>query len=457
MERMQATHLLTISEATASIRAGKLTARELWRACTTQIEKLNPQLNAIITPMERPEETGLPIEARSLHGIPVALKDLFETAGVRTTAGALFFKDHIPTRDGVVVGKVRAAGAHFIGKTNTHEIALGVTTVNPHFGTSRNPWDRARIPGGSSGGSAVAVATGMAAAALGTDTGGSIRIPASLCGVVGLKPTYGRVSLRGVFPLSWNLDHAGPMTRCVTDTAILLQVIAGYDEDDPHCAAVPADDYVGHLEDGAVGLRFALVGGTYVGECDPEVLEAVDAAAELFSRLGATVSKVALEFLRDAALANGQMTQADAATYHRERLSEHPELFGADVRQRLETGRDLTAAEYVLARRTQSEITRRLHRLFEEHDVLMLPATPVAAPPIEGGDAVESARLLTRFTAPFNLSGLPAISIPCGFTRIGLPIGLQMVAAPWNEARLLQAARAYEREVDWGSRHPEGV
>jgi aspartyl-tRNA(Asn)/glutamyl-tRNA(Gln) amidotransferase subunit A len=247
------------------------------------------------------------------------------------------------------------------------------------------------------------------------------------------------------------------MTRCVTDTAILLQVIAGYDEDDPHCAAVPADDYVGHLEDGAVGLRFALVGDTYVGECDPEVLEAVDAAAELFSRLGATVSKVALEFLRDAALANGQMTQADAATYHRERLSEHPELFGADVRQRLETGRDLTAAEYVLARRTQSEITRRLHRLFEEHDVLMLPATPVAAPPIEGGDAVESARLLTRFTAPFNLSGLPAISIPCGFTRIGLPIGLQMVAAPWNEARLLQAARAYEREVDWGSRHPEGV
>jgi aspartyl-tRNA(Asn)/glutamyl-tRNA(Gln) amidotransferase subunit A len=454
---MQATHLLTISEAHEAIRAGDLTSRELWKACAMQLELLNPQLNAIITPMEKPAETNPPIGARPLEGIPLAVKDLFETAGVRTTAGALFFKDHIPTHDAVVVQKGRAAGAQLIGKANTHEIALGVTTVNPHFGTCRNPWDTARIPGGSSGGSAVAVATGMAIAALGTDTGGSIRIPASLCGIVGLKPTYGRVSLRGVFPLSWNLDHAGPLTRSVTDAAILLQVIAGYDEDDPHCVDLPADDYMRHLEDGAAGLRFALVVGAYVGQSDPEVLEAVDAAAELISRTGATVSKVTLEYLRDAAVANSQMTQADAATYHRERLLEHPEMFGADVRERLETGRDLTTADYVLARRVQSEIKRRLQRLFEEYDVLMLPATPIAAPPIEGNDAVESARLLTRFTAPFNLTGFPAISIPCGSTSMGLPVALQMVAAPWNEARLLQAARAYERETDWGSRHPDGV
>jgi aspartyl-tRNA(Asn)/glutamyl-tRNA(Gln) amidotransferase subunit A len=457
MEQMQSTHLLTISEAIASIRAGTLSTRELWNASTRQLELLNPRLQAIITPMEQPDEAGLPIEGRALHGIPMAVKDLFETTGVRTTAGALFFKDHVPAHDAVAVAKARAAGAQFVGKANTHEIALGVTTVNPHFGTCRNPWDPARIPGGSSGGSAVAVATGMAIAALGTDTGGSIRIPASLCGVVGLKPTYGRVSLRGVFPLSWNLDHAGPLTRCVTDAAILLQVIAGYDHDDPHCADMPVDDYVRDLEDGAMGLRIALARGTYVEESDPEVLEAVDDAAELFCRLGATVSNVTLEYLGDAAFANGQMTQADAATYHRERLSEHPEKFGADVRRRLETGRDLSAADYVLARRTQSETKRQVGRLFGEYDVLMLPATPSAAPLIDGGNAVEFARRLTRFTAPFNLTGLPAISIPCGFTSMGLPMGLQLVAAPWNEARLLQTARAYEREVDWGSRHPDGI
>jgi aspartyl-tRNA(Asn)/glutamyl-tRNA(Gln) amidotransferase subunit A len=265
------------------------------------------------------------------------------------------------------------------------------------------------------------------------------------------------VSLRGVFPLSWNLDHAGPLTRCVTDAAILLQVIAGYDEDDPHCADVPVDDYVRHLEDGARGLRIAVAGGTYTDGSDSQVLGALDNAAELFRHLGATVTKVIPEFLRNAALANGQMTQADAATYHRDRLSEHPEMFGADVRRRLEAGRDLSVADYALARLTQSETRRRLERLFGEFDVLMLPATPIPAPLIDNGDAVELARQLTRFTAPFNLAGLPAISIPCGFTTSGLPIGLQLVAAPWCEARLLQAARAYEREVDWESRHPDVV
>ena len=407
--------------------------------------------------MEQNELAGPLVEGRALNGIPVAIKDLFDTEGVRTTAGALFFKDHIPAHDAVVVAKISAAGAQFVGKSNTHEIALGVTTVNPHYGTCRNPWDGSRIPGGSSGGSAVAVATGMATAALGTDTGGSIRIPAALCGVVGLKPTYGRVSLRGVMPLSWNLDHAGPLARTVTDAASLLQVIAGYDNDDPHSADVPVNDYFSYLEDGAAGLRIALAGGAHFEECDSEVSRGRGQRRRAPSRLGTAVLKVPLAYLRDAALANGQMTQADAATYHRERLSEHPEMFGADVRQRLETGRDLKVAEYVMARRTQSVIKRQLGRLFEEFDVLMLPTTPTTAPLIDADNAVETARRLTRFTAPFNLTGFPAISIPCGFTRGGLPVGLQMVSAPWNEARLLQAARAYEREVDWGSRHPDGV
>jgi len=383
------------------------------------------------------------------------VKDLFETAGVRTTAGTLFLKDNVPTHDAVVIEKLRTAGAHLIGKTNTHEIALGVTTANPHFGICRNPWDPSRTPGGSSGGSAVAVATGMAIAAIGTDTGGSIRIPASLCGVVGLKPTFGRISLRGVFPLSWNLDHVGPLTRCVTDAAIVLQAIAGYDAEDPQCAMVPVDDYVARLEDGVSGFRIAVADGLYVGESEPEVLDSVGEAAEIFRGLGAVVTPVSMEYLGEAALANGQMTQADAAAYHRQRLSEHPEMFGEDVRQRLEAGRALSAADYVAARRSQAVLRRQLERLLAEHHLLMLPTTPVTAPLIEGGDAVAHARRLTRFTAPFNLTGLPAISIPGGFTRTGLPVGVQMVAAPWSEARLLQAARAYEREVDWQSRHPE--
>jgi len=463
MEAMHSTHSLTLHEAIARIQAGTLSSGEVWKACAAQIEHLNPQLNAFITLME-PTGTGEPQSEMSgdtaiprLSGLPIAVKDLFETAGIRTTAGSLFFKDYVPHENAVVVTKVRAAGGQIIGKTNTHEIALGVTTVNPHFGTCRNPWASDRVSGGSSGGSAVAVATGMALAALGTDTGGSIRIPASLCGVVGLKPTYGRVSLRGVFPLSWNLDHAGPLAHCVQDAALLLQVIAGYDQVDPHSRNVPVDEYGRQLQDGVQGWRIALGSGSYVEDSDPEILEAVRHAAALFEKVGARVERVDLSYLREAALANGLMTQADAAAYHRQRLAEHPEVFGSDVRSRLETGRDTPAADYVLARRTQTEMMRRLGMLLEEFEIIMLPSTPLTAPLIDGVDALEHARQLTRFTAPFNLTGLPAVSVPCGFSGQGLPMGLQLVAAAWNEGKLLRAARAYERETLWGEQRPHGV
>ena len=257
-----------------------------------------------------------------LSGIPIAVKDLYETAGVRTTAGSLFFKDYVPEQDAVVVSKLKAAGADIIGKTNTHEIALGVTNINPHYGSPRNPWDTSRITGGSSGGSAAAVAAGMCMAALGSDTGGSIRIPASLCGVVGLKPTYGRVSLRGVFPLSWNLDHAGPLTRSVKDAALLLQVMAGYDAEDPASADVPVDDYLQDIEAGVKGWKIALAVGDFVEVSDPEVLAAVREAAHIFDSLGAKVDEVDISWLYEAALANGQMVQADGAAYHRERLEQ---------------------------------------------------------------------------------------------------------------------------------------
>ncbi len=439
---------------------------ELTRACYRQIERLEPTIHAFITviPPSTTLRTGPATAAPSgsasaqgeLSGIPIAVKDLYETAGIRTTAGSLFFKDYIPDQDAVVVSKLKAAGADIVGKTSTHEIALGVTNINPHYGSPRNPWDTSRITGGSSGGSAAAVAAGMCMAALGSDTGGSIRIPASLCGVVGLKPTYGRVSLRGVFPLSWNLDHAGPLTRSVKDAALLLQVMAGYDPEDPSSADVPVDDYLQKIEAGVDGWKFALAVGEYIEASDPEVLAALRAAAHVFRSLGVKVEEVDTSWLREAAFANGQMTQADGAAYHRERLEEHPELFGADIRQRLETGRDISSGEYALARRKQVEVRRRCEQLFSQYDALLLPSTPIPALPFdEIENSASQAPALTRFTAPFNLSGLPALSVPCGFTKDGLPIGLQVVAGPWQEAKVLQAGRAFERATDWHKRKPD--
>lgn len=443
----------------------------LTQACYRQIERLNPTINAFITviPLERSigkETKQFQVQwefasgqrtplAMTLKNIPIAVKDLYETAGVRTTAGSLFFKDYVPTQDAVAVSKLKAAGAAIVGKTNTHEIALGVTSINPHYGSPRNPWDMSRITGGSSGGSAAAVATGMCMAALGSDTGGSIRIPASLCGVVGLKPTFGRISLRGVFPLSWNLDHAGPMTRSVRDAALLLQLLAGYDEQDPSCANAPVDDYLSQIEAGVKGWRIALAAGDFVGVSDAEVLGAVREAARCFEGLGAIVEEVDSSWLYEAAVANGQMVQADGAAVHRERLQSNPELFGADVRQRLEAGRDLPSGAYILARRKQAEARRRSELFFSQYDALLLPSTPIPALPIDDiENSASQAPALTRFTAPFNLTGFPALSVPCGFTSLGLPVGLQIVCGPWQEANLLRAGFAFEQATDWHQRKP---
>jgi len=445
MDGMKQPNFPSIDEAIERMKSGELTAQALVESCARQIEQLNPELCAFITVLH-PEAEGSPHGNGKLAGIPIAVKDLFETKGIRTTAGTPFFKDYVPEADAVAVERVKQAGGIIMGKTNTHEIALGVTTVNPHFGTCRNPWDSARISGGSSGGSAVAVATGMALAGLGTDTGGSIRIPASLCGVVGLKPAYGRVSVRGVFPLSWNLDHVGPLTRSVKDAAIMLQVLAGYDPEDPFSADQPVDDYLVHLEEGVQGWRMAAAIGDFVEAADAEVLKAVDAAGKVFEQMGAAVEKVDVSFRRDAAVANSLMTPVDGAAFHRERLAEHPDWFGADIRERLEMGRAFTSTEYALARKTQSEMKHRMGKFFREYDALLLPSTPITAPLIEGNDAVDQARRLTRFTAPFNLTGLPAISVPCGFSESRLPIGLQIVGGAWRESAVLRAARAYERE-----------
>jgi len=462
MDRMDYPQTLTITSAMEMLGNQSITPQELAETCFSQINRLNPTLNAYITvihPKQAIEAQVQPLNTaplyRALRGIPVAVKDLFDVEGVCTTAGSKFFTDHIANQDAFVVERLKLSGALINGKTNTHEIALGITGNNPHYGTARNPWNTERIPGGSSSGSAIAVATGMALGALGTDTGGSIRIPASLCGIVGFKPTRGRVSTRGVFPLSWNLDHVGPLTKCVKDAAIMMQVISAFDPIDPFSIKMLTGDYLGHLIDDMEGRKIAIGSGEFIESANPEVLNAVHETAKVFKTMGCKVEKVNVDWMREAALANKTMTQSDGAAVHRDRLKEHPEMFGEDIRRRLEDGAKTTSTEYILARRTQAEVQKRCELFFESYDFLIIPTTPIAAPTIEGHDAVEQAGRLTRFTAPFNLTGLPALSIPCGFTNEGLPIGMQIVARAWGDAKALNAGYAYEQATEWHMQFPK--
>ncbi len=431
---------LTITSALAGLKAKTFTAHELTVACLTAIEAKNPTLNAFA--QLAPEPFTPPPAELPLSGIPLAIKDLIDVQGLPSTAGSPKFFGKFPAaQNAFVVQKLHEAGATLLGKTNSHEIALGITGINPHTGPVHNPHDPNRISGGSSSGSAAAVASGMALGALGTDTGGSIRIPAALCGVVGLKPTFGRVSTRGVLPLSWNLDHVGTIAKTAEDAALLYAQIAGYDPRDPNS-----------VNTGKISLeksdprnwRIGFAIGEFIEAADPEILEAVARAAGLFEQLEAEVITKEIPRLAEAAQANGTMVIADAAAFHRERLAAHPDWFGADVRERLERGRAVTSTEYALARRTQSELKHYFNLFFDEVDLLLLPTTASLAAPIAGLDSAAYAPRLTRFTAPFNLTGLPALSLPCGKNG-SLPIGLQIVGPAWAEAKILQAAIAFER------------
>ena len=448
---------LDLLGAAQRVASGEVSPLELTAACLERIAARDPQVNAFITvtaddAIRDARAIELDIargETRGpLAGVPIALKDLFDTAGVRTTAGSKFFSARIPDQDAEIVRKLRDAGAVILGKLNMHEWALGVTNDNPHYGACHNPRALDRITGGSSGGSAAALAAGMCFGALGSDTGGSIRIPASLCGVVGLKPTYGRVSLRGVVPLSWSLDHAGPMARRVADVALLLAAIAGHDRADPGSVATPTDDYTTNLDAGVDGWRLGVIGDEWLGEMEPDVRASVRAAVAVLASAGALIEELPAPDLLDAARLNGLMTTADAATFHRERMEHSPGEFGEDVLARLRRGAAYGATDYADARRRQTILRHAFSSWFVEHggsfDAVVLPATPCAAPRIEGLDAVAMAPVLTRLTAPFNFTGLPALSIPCGVNSEGLSIGLQIVGAPWAERRVLRVGRAYE-------------
>jgi len=388
-----------------------------------------------------------------LHGVPVALKDLIYTRGVRTTMGSALYAGHVPGHSATVARKLEEAGSILIGKTNTHEFAYGPTGDRSHFGPTKNPHDARRITGGSSGGSGAAVAASLCYGALGSDTGGSIRIPASLCGTVGMKPTFGRVSKSGVFPLSWTLDHVGPITSTVEDNALMLNALAGHDPEDPYSVELPEEDFTRDLSRGVRGARICIPRDFYFEHVDEDVEARVREATETFASLGAQVREVEIPNLWDTLHAQRLILGAEAYAVHEERLEKELESFGEEVRERLMDGERPKAYRYANARRRGVLATDEFDRALHGVDVLLTPTLPMAAPEIGQrevsiGDYEESVRsALTRFTGPTDLTGHPSLSIPGGITSSGLPVGLQLVGRRFDETTLYRFGHAYEEAV----------
>jgi aspartyl-tRNA(Asn)/glutamyl-tRNA(Gln) amidotransferase subunit A len=453
----------TIAELRLAIRRRSVSPVELTRSCLARIERLGPRLHAFVTVMAESaleearraeEELARGVDRGPLHGVPIGLKDLVDTAGVRTTAGSAQYQDRVPNEDAEVVRRLREAGAVILGKQNLHEFAYGGSSIVSAFGAVRNPWDVSRVAGGSSGGSAASVAAELGYAAIGTDTGGSIRLPAAYCGLVGLKPTYGRVSARGVVPLSWSNDHVGPIASTVEDAALVLQAIAGYDSRDPGSADMPVPDFAAGLGATLKPLRVGVPRGHFFEDVDADVASAVEAATEQIASLGAEVRSLDLTVSADPAL-----LVAEAYAFHEPLVKAAPELYQPATLARIQAGAGVSAAAALRARRELDGHRHAIRRLLEEEgvDVLLTPTVPMPPPTIAAllasPEALRPAELrMLRNTRPFNIWGLPAISLPCGFTPGGLPIGLQLAAAAWREPLLLQVAHAYERSTPWGAR-----
>ena len=454
----------TILELSSSFRTKKISPVEITRIVLDRIERFAPRLGAFITvtadsamAAARSAETEIAAGRwrGPLHGIPVALKDLIDTAGVRTTSGSELHKDRLPVTDAEVVRKLKEAGAVIVGKNNLHEFAYGGSSLVSYFGEVHNPWDLSRIAGGSSSGSAAAVAAGLCYAAIGTDTAGSIREPASLCGCVGLKPTYGRVSARGVIPLSASLDHVGPFAASVADVAIVLQAITGYDAGDIGSCDVPVSDYSSGLSETVKALRVGVPRPYFFDDLDPETATAMEEAMAAIRDLVSEVREIELRVPTDRTL-----QAAESYAYHERHVAETPELFQAETLRRIRSGEKISAAEYIQQQRELAEARRNIGAIFGDVDLIVTATTPNSAPAIQdlkaNPDALRPAELrVLRNTRPFNVWGLPAISVPCGFTKSGLPIGLQIAGPHWREDIVLRMAFAYEQATEWHKRKPQ--
>lgn len=459
---------LTIAAAAEAIRSRRVSPVELTEAYLDRIGRLNPALNAYVrVTTERAmadaraaqDEISAGSYRGPLHGVPIGLKDLFDTAGIETAGGSKVLRGRVPSADATCARKLAEAGAVLLGKTNTHEFAWGTTTNNPHTGATHNPWALDRIPGGSSGGSGAAIAAHLAAGTLGTDTGGSIRIPAALCGAVGLKPTFGRVSKAGVLPMSWQFDHPGPICRTVEDAAIMLQAIAGYDPDDFATVPVPVPDYRDGIENGIAGLRIGVPREQFFGLLDPEVRVAVEQAIELLRGLGASVSDVNSGYAREDVMKAWMVCNAEGQAHHAAWLNNQRADYSSELLEVLSIPLP-SATGLADAYRASYDVKERLRRVLEEVDLLVTPTTMRAASRIGeesvdvDGVSLTPGGAFASLTMPFNIGGLPAISLPCGFTAEGLPIGLQIAGRPFDEATVLRAARAYEQATDWHLRRP---
>ncbi|HYL76081.1 MAG TPA: amidase [Bryobacteraceae bacterium] len=450
---------LSLAEASARIRARTVTPIQLVQACLARIEVYNPKLNAFITVMREhalAQARELEAEQRSgklrspLHGIPIALKDNIDTAGVRTTAASAVFDDRIPAEDAEVTRRLKAAGAILIGKTNLHEFAMGGTSATSYYGPVRNPWALDRNPGGSSGGSAAAVAADLCFGALGTDTGGSIRTPASFCSVVGLKPTYGLVSIRGIIPLTLSLDHCGPLTRTVEDAAVMLNSLAGYDKLDIASVEHGREDYVAAMKQPVGGLRLGIPRAPFFDLLDADVGKAVEDAIGVLAKLTKGAKDVTLPSTRNIGLGG------ESYAYHEEFYTRGAGRYQIPTRRALQNGANLKAADYIRAHWKLELLRRTIDDSFTDFDLVVLPTrrrtprTIDASIKREESDKPRNPEL--ENTGEFNVYGIPAISVPCGFTSGGLPVGLMIAGPRFSEGKVLALANAYQHATEWHKR-----
>ena len=453
-------HYLSIRQAGELIQRGELSPVELTRACLDRIQATDDRLHSFILLLaDEALAQARTAEAEVLrgaykgpmHGIPFALKDLYDTAGVRTTAGSQVDIDRVPSEDATTTARLKEAGGILLGKLAMHEFALGGPDWTTPFEPARNPWNLDHITGGSSSGSGSSVASGQCLGALGSCTGGSIRGPASLCGIVGLKATYGRVSRFGVVTLSWSQDHAGPMTRTVEDTAFMLQAIAGHDPRDPTSSRAPVPDYSRSLREDIRGVKIGLP-RHYFFDDDPsvsrEVVAKVEQAVAVLEELGAHVEEVTLPSLDYVRAANSVIMVSEAFAYHEPNLKTRPQDFGQIVRGRFRIGGLMSASDYLQAQRVRTWARRDFAEVMKRVDYLVTPTMTQPAPAFEGYDPISTTRGKS-FTAPFNVTGLPAISVPCGFSESGLPIGMQIAGKPFDEPGVIQAAYTYQQYAGW--------
>lgn len=461
--------LKSIEELAPLIRDKKISPVDVTESVLKRVEKYDSKVNSYIkVNAEQAVISAKQAEAQimrgeyrgPLHGIPMALKDIFYFKGETATIGSKIHKDFVPDYDSTIVSKLKEAGATFTGTLNMHEYAFGVTNYNPHYGSCRNPWNLDAISGGSSGGSGAAIAADLTIATMGTDTGGSIRIPAALCGIVGLKPTHGRISKYGVFPLSWSLDHAGPMTKTVKDAAIMLENLAGYDPNDPTSVNVPVVRYTDYLTGNIKGLVIGINEDFYFHNIDPEVQRTVRQAIETLKVLGAEVKSVKIPNIEHSKYAHIMTYFGDSGAIHRDNFKKMPKQFGDDVRFSLALGENPSAVDYVQAQQMRRKIIQGFAEAFQSVDVLISPATALTASKVgqettmlNGKKEVVFEQLL-RLTSPSNITGLPSITVNCGFVD-GLPVGMQITGKAFREETILNAAYAFERASSLGNRKPQ--